>query len=359
LQRSRKGRSFGFQEGRPAHVVLSALDRCGDALARDRPEVVGVRYLDRPVLGRIHDAAGDGVLALGLHAGGDAERFLFGQVVRRRDVHDPELAEGERAGLVEDDGVEVARLFEAAAVAHEQSAMRALRRGDGDDQGHGQAERVRAGDNQHRHDAYDGEIPGRADELPDDESDDARCDGHAGQELRGAVGQVLGARLRLLRLRHEAHDAGELGVLARAGDLHAERAFAVDRAGDHLVAFALLDRARLAGDHRLVEIALALAYGAVDRDALARAHEHEVARPKPVDGHLLGAAVLGDARGLVRQELGQLLERALRLRDRAHLDPVAQQHDGDQRRQLPPQRLGGDETQLHDPGEDEGDQDGQ
>ena len=48
--------------------------------------------------------------------------------------HDPVLAQGERARLVEDDGVEVARLLEAAPVPDEQTVPRAERRGDRDDE---------------------------------------------------------------------------------------------------------------------------------------------------------------------------------------------------------------------------------
>src|SRR5262249_46265516 len=41
--------------------------------------------------------------------------------------------------------------------------------------------------------------------------------------------------------------------------------------------------------------------------------------------------------GGVRQQLRELGERALRLRDRAHLDPVAENHDRDERSELPPE----------------------
>jgi hypothetical protein len=50
------------------------------------------------------------------------------------------LAEGQRAGLVEDDGIEVARLLEPAPVAHEQAVLRAQRRRDRDHERDGEAE---------------------------------------------------------------------------------------------------------------------------------------------------------------------------------------------------------------------------
>jgi hypothetical protein len=60
------------------------------------------------------------------------------------------------------------------------------------------------------------------------------------REVEGrAVGQRLGARARRLRLRDEAHDAGERRLLAGAGHLDRSEPCAVDRAGDDLVALCL------------------------------------------------------------------------------------------------------------------------
>jgi hypothetical protein len=65
--------------------------------------------------------------------------------------------------------VDVARLLEAAAVAHQQAVLRAQRRRDRDDQRHGEPQRVGARDDEHRHHPHDREVDGRADEQPDDE----------------------------------------------------------------------------------------------------------------------------------------------------------------------------------------------
>ena len=53
--------------------------------------------------------------------------------------------------------------------------------------------------------------------------------------------------------------------------------------------------------------------------------------------HRLDRAVGVDPLGLVGQQRGQRVERARRLAERAHLQPVAEQHDHDQERQLPPE----------------------
>src|SRR5262249_9893698 len=49
-----------------------------------------------------------------------------------------------------------------------------------------------------------------------------------------------------------------------------------------------------------------------------------------------------DPYGGVRQQLRELFERTLRLGDRAHLDPVAEDHDRDERGQLPPEVYSGE-----------------
>ena len=59
------------------------------------------------------------------------------------------LAFGQRARLVEDDDVEIPRAFESDPVLHQQAIARPKRRRDGDHERDRQAQRVRAGDDQH------------------------------------------------------------------------------------------------------------------------------------------------------------------------------------------------------------------
>ena len=175
-------------------------------------------------------------------------------------------------------------------------------------------------------------------QLPHHEGDGRSADRHDGQKPGRAVGQVLRSGLGLLRIGHEPHDAGELGLLPRPGDLDAQRSLSVDRGGDHLVAFPLLHRPGLAGDHRLVDVTLPLAHHSVRGNALARTHQQEVAVLQRADGDLL-LAPIGDPRRGIREELRQFLQRPLGLIDGPHLDPVTEEHDRDQRGQLPPQRI--------------------
>ena len=120
-------------------------------------------------------------------------------------------------------------------------------------------------------------------------------------------------------------------------DADADRRVGRDGAGDHAVAGGARGRPRLAGDHRLVELGGPVDDHAVGRHASAGTDEHDVA-----DGEL---ARPGPSRtpssvttlGLVGQERREGVEGAARLADRPHLEPVAEQHDRDQRGELPPE----------------------
>ena len=96
------------------------------------------------------------------------------------------------------------------------------------------------------------------------------------------------------------------------------------------------DRLGLAGDHRLVELGLAVDDRAVGRDPAAGPHQHDVADAQLVDRHRADVVAVDDL-GVVGQQLGQRRERAAGLADRLHLLPVPEQHDRHQRRQLPPE----------------------
>ena len=133
---------------------------------------------------------------------------------------------------------------------------------------------------------------------------------------------------------------GERGVLADRVDPDADRGVGRDGPGDHSVADGLGDRLGLAGDHRLVQLGGALDDLPVRRDPGAGAHQHDVTDGEVVERDRLDLTVGTDPLGLVREERGEGGERVLRLTERLHLLPVAEQHDRDEQRQLPPEVAG-------------------
>ena len=100
-------------------------------------------------------------------------------------------------------------------------------------------------------------------------------------------------------------------------------------------------RRRLSGDERLVHVGCAVDDLAVHRHGGSRTHEHVIAdlqlahRDRAVPPRRRVVAV--QQLGLVGQQLRELAERVLRAHHRGHLDPVAEQHDRDEGRELPPE----------------------
>ena len=162
---------------------------------------------------------------------------------------------------------------------------------------------------------------------------------HVEEQSGGAVGERLRTRARRLRLGDEPLDAGERGVVADGLHAHADRGVGRDGPGDDAVARRCFgDRPRLAGDHRLVELGLA-----VDDHAVGRARARRSARARrrrgaaSASGTVSTPSVGARARPTSGKQLGERGERALGLADGLHLEPVAEQHDDDEERELPPE----------------------
>ena len=215
------------------------------------------------------------MLRVGLDRGRQGQDLVLRRALDGDDAGQRRLALRERAGLVEDDDVELARPLEGEAVLHEQAVARAERGADGDDQRDGQAQRVRAGDDEHGGRAHEG-LRRLTDDEPDEEGDGTGREGDVEEGRRGPVGERLGARARGLRLRDQAHDARERRLVTGGGDPHPQAATGGHRPGDDLVALRLRHGHRLAGDHRLVDIGRAIDDDAVDGHAGAGPDEHDV-----------------------------------------------------------------------------------
>src|SRR5215218_3007077 len=90
------------------------------------------------------------------------------------------------------------------------------------------------------------------------------------------------------------------------------------------------------GDHRLVQLGGAVHHHAVGRHPPAGADQHQVADVQLGGRDGPGAAVV-DQLGVVGQQRRQVVQGAGGLPEGAHLQPVPEQHDHDQQRQLPPE----------------------
>ena len=194
---------------------------------------------------------------------------------------------------------------------------------------------MRAGDDQHG-DGADYGIRGAADDAPNHGGDGGGSQRKPEQPGGRAVGESLRARRGVLSIGDEALNPRECRVVSDRGHPDSEGAVGGDGSGDDAGTDRAGDGARLSGDHRLVDIRGALNHLSVDRNAAAGANDDDVAQPQ--FGWCHGDHVVAvDFLRLIGQQRGKRVEGARGLRQGAHLDPVAQQHDHDQKGELPPE----------------------
>ena len=264
----------------------------------------------------------------------------------RLDVGQPHLALGQRAGLVEDDRVDLPDALEDVAALEQDPVPRRDRRADHRRRGRREPQRAGAGDEDRRREDDHRELEHRdaagdraAADLPDwkqlgdpvqlrregvpKHRPDGGVEDDRGDEVRAdAVDEPLDVRLSGLGLLDPADDPLDRGVLADVRRLHEEDAVLVDRRADDLVAGGLLDRDGLAGQHRLVDGRLALGDDPVGRDPLAGADLHHVADFEVLDRNR-GLLAVADHGRVVGLQFEQFPQRVGGAGLRAGLEPVA------------------------------------
>ena len=293
------------------------------------------------------------MLRVHLDRGGEPEDFrLVGAGNRRED----RLAPGERPGLVEDDDVELPRPLERDPILDEQAVARPQGGADGDDQRDREAESVRAGDHEDRREAGKGAGLVAVD-PPEGERDHPARERDIEQDRGSPIRERLRPRGRCLGRRHHAHDPRQGRPLPDRGHPDPQAAAGGNRPGHDLRPGCLGHGLRLTGDHRFVDVGRALGDDPVGRHAGAGSDQHHVPQDERVERHRL-RSVLGHSLGGIGQQLGEGRKGAAGLGNRAHLEPVAQQHDGDQRGQLPPD-LDLEQAERPGPAGHEGDDDRQ
>ena len=227
------------------HDARAADDRLGAEAGQRLERLHGLER--NAVRGRARDdGAADRMLRARLERGRQLQESRSGGApFERRHADDVELPFGQRAGLVERDAAHVRQTLEVRAPFDQHAlARRGGERGDDRDRRRND-QRARARDDEQHERAVDPaapRCPGRARA--------ARCPISDGEDEHGRrvdprepIDERLAGRALRLRPLDEVDDPRERGVAAQPLDLNLERAAAVDRSGEHLVARLLLDRA--------------------------------------------------------------------------------------------------------------------
>src|SRR5690606_38569148 len=161
------------------------------------------------------------------------------------------------------------------------------------------------------------------DVAPQDERDYGHHD-HTGRVPRRELfHHALRGGLRFLRFLDAAYDTCQRRVGTDTGRAQFEHAVFRHGAGKHVVAGNLFRRDRLARDHGLHYGGATGQDDAVHGNALARQHDHGLARLNFGRSNIDTHAIANDARDLRRQR-HQLTERRTRTPQRARLEPAAQ-----------------------------------
>ena len=129
----------------------AAVDRADDALAGHRSEVGHLDRRDAALLARraTMAAASGCSLTRSRLAHEPEQRRLVDASLRRPTVDERGLALGQRAGLVDDDRVDLLQHFQRLGVAEQHAQLRAAAGADHDRHRRGEAERARARDDEH------------------------------------------------------------------------------------------------------------------------------------------------------------------------------------------------------------------
>ena len=230
---------------RAANYDLRAIDARLDAAPGALGEIFRLGERHAGLFGELGQRLCRGVVAVFLRGRGKPQEFGRLGFAQRRETADRQASGRERAGLVENEGVDPRREFDVADVFDQDAEPR----GGGERDHHGrrrsQNERARTGHDQDGDDAI--QIPR---EGPDQRAQ------HKHQ--RGVKDHVLiddphDRQLGLLGSEDEFAHTAKRRVLPGTRDFHFEDAGEILRAGEHLVARLLIDRQRFAGDVGLIE----------------------------------------------------------------------------------------------------------
>ncbi len=327
--------------GRLHHGLIAerdpaAIDGSAHPLARDALEASDLGEREIAILGRTDDRGGEGMLAQTLETGREPQKFVLAGAGRFH-RHNPGLAFGQRAGLVDDQRIDLFQPLERFGVLDQNPGMSAPSHPNHDRHRRRQTQRARAGDDQNR-DRRDQSISHarrRPEDRPRGEGENRDRDNQGHEPARDLVGEALDGRAAALRFRHHPNDLGQHGLAADPVCAHYEGAARVHRSADHPIADRLADRHRFPGQHGLIDCASPLDDFAVHWDLLAWPHPQCVADPDLVEGDLFVRAIrMRKPRGL-RRKVDERADRAASLIPRPEFEHLSEQHQGgDDRRRL-------------------------
>jgi len=302
------------------HARFHALPRHGEEAGR-------LLQGDRQPLRMRDDRPTQRMLGVALGRGRQAQHLGLRMPVHRYHIRHPRLAGRDRAGLIQDDGVDAAGGLQRLAALDQDAAFGAAPGRHHDRGGCGQAQRAGAGDDQHGHEIHHRERK-RSKCYPHQERH--RGDGQYahGEIAADHIRQPRHGRARTLRLPYQLDHLLQDGGPPYLARLKPQASGTIDRAAINPVAGLLIHRHAFAREHGFVDGRGAFADRAIHRDLLAGADHYQVAHQHLLDRNIPLGAIAQHARGLGLQ-LAQMPDGFRGLSAGARLQHPAEQNQGD------------------------------
>ena len=297
-------------------------------------QVQGRGYAEALGVG-IADGLRDRVRRALLHMGGKAQQALGRDALDRGDRLDVKLSLRERAGLVEDDGLDPGELLEIVAAFREHASTGKAAYAAIEAQRHRDDQRAGARDDEEDAGALDevgpyGRIGGPEHERRDDGKQKRRTYDDGRVDAGEATDECLGFCLLGSGVGHHIEYARNGGILEGPCHAYVQRVRPVDKAGEHFLAWFEKAWHRLARERRSVELTCALHDDSIERYALTGGDDDDIAHLDIFRIDALDDAGLLDV-CIRRLDLDERRNRLARVIDRPVLEPLAhlvEQHDG-------------------------------
>jgi hypothetical protein len=214
---------------------------------------------------------------------------------------------GQRAGFVENNGVEMRQALERLAAFEQDTQLRSAADGHGEGRWHGQSHGAGAGNHQHGDRVGHGQGKGVRGDQPDRKCKSRKSQHHGNEDGAGAVGQPLHRSARALRLLHHSGDLGQDGRFAERLGPASHSPVVVERAGQYAASRLARLWGGLAGEHGLIDRGAAYENDGVHWKALAGKDEHAVAGLNFIQRHN-GLYAVHDAPRRDRLQAGEGIE---------------------------------------------------
>ena len=213
----------------------------------------------------------------------------FGRINTRcgHRINDTHLALGDGPRLVQDDRVDLASGLKDLRTADQDSQLSATTCSHKQSGRSRQAQRTRAGDDQHGNGGREGGFSRVTCREPTDQHNNGEHQDDRHEDPRHTIRQALDVRLAVLRVLDQPSHLRKLGVSTNSGCLDDQPPGGVNRGADDFGCWTNINRHWFASKHRCIHSRISVNHNTIGRDLLARPSHELLADEQRRDRHAL------------------------------------------------------------------------